>query len=119
MSDEPQRPTPGDGTAWGAYWTAQGMPWRTEPKIDGQRQQYLAQRRTITPNVERGIYPFRDEQSRIRLTRADVEWLVATHEIGAPAQDGDGLVLLYASVGPTGDWWMREGPDLRGADLRG
>jgi hypothetical protein len=27
MSDEPQRPTPGDGTAWGAYWTAQGMPW--------------------------------------------------------------------------------------------
>jgi hypothetical protein len=27
MTDEPQRPTPGDSTAWGAYWTAQGMPW--------------------------------------------------------------------------------------------
>ncbi len=28
MSDEPQRPTSTDDrNAWGAYWTAQGMPW--------------------------------------------------------------------------------------------
>jgi hypothetical protein len=27
MSDEPQRPTPDDSTAWGAYWTAQVRPW--------------------------------------------------------------------------------------------
>src|SRR5260221_14538801 len=27
MSDEPQRPTTDDSTAWGTYWTAQVRPW--------------------------------------------------------------------------------------------
>src|SRR5690242_16683077 len=87
------------------------MPWRTEPEIDEQRQGYIAQRRAIIPDEERGIYPFRDERGSIRLTRADVEWLLATH-VGE-----EGL------QGPV-DWAdprqrTRLGVDFRGADLGG
>ena len=95
--------------SWKDYWTAQGMPWRTESEIDGERQRYLAERRALRPDIEQGIYPFRDENGAIKLTRADVEWLLATHE-------SRGL------RGPV-DWHdetqrEREGLDLRGADLR-
>jgi hypothetical protein len=97
-----QRPTTDDTEAWKVYWKAQGQPWRTEPEIDNERQKYLAERHRITPNIEQGIYPFKD----IRLSRADVEWLLATHENGR---------------GPI-DWsdesqHKRVGLDLRGADL--
>jgi uncharacterized protein YjbI with pentapeptide repeats len=97
-----QRPANDDKEAWKGYWKAQGQPWRTEPEIDGERQQYLAERRSITPNIEQGIYPFKD----IKLSRADVEWLLTTHENGR---------------GPV-DWshesqHERQGLDLRGADL--
>lgn len=112
MSDEsPQRPTSNDDReGWMAYWAEQGMPWRTEPEIGEERQRYLAKRRAVTPDSERGIYPFRDENGSITLTRADVEWLLATHE-------SDGM------RGPV-DWddvnqRERQGLDLRGADLRG
>src|SRR2546422_11418207 len=70
-----QRPANDDKEAWKAYWKEQGQPWRTEPEIDAVRQKYLAERRAIVPDIEKGIYPFKD----IRLTRADVEWLLATH----------------------------------------
>src|SRR5260370_14873490 len=83
MSDEqPQRPTDDNRAAWRAYWAALDMPWRTEPEIDAARQAYLAERRAVTPDIERGLYPFRDENGSIKLTRADVEWLLATHESG-------------------------------------
>src|SRR6266480_7180051 len=99
-----QRPTTSDPEAWKAYWKAQGQPWRTEPEIDAERQKYLAERRSIIPNIEQGIYPFKN----IKLTRADVDWLLATHENGQ---------------GPI-DWSdesqrKREGLDLRGANLQG
>ncbi len=82
---------------------AQGYPWRTEPEIDAARQKYLAERRKIKPDITEGKYPFKD----IELTRADIEWLLVTHENG---------------LGPV-DWSdtqqkEREGLDLRGADLR-
>src|SRR5437660_140687 len=98
-----QRPTTDDPNAWKAYWKTQGQPWRTEPEIDGDRQKYLTERRAIVPDIEQGIYPFRD----IKLSRTDVEWLLATHENGR---------------GPV-DWndrhqRDREGLDMRGADLR-
>lgn len=104
MSEQPQRPTTDDRDAWRAYWTAVGMPWRTEPEIAEERQHYLAERRAITPDIEQGIYPFKD----IKLIRADVEWLLATHEGGR---------------GPV-DWSdekqrTRGGVDVRGADVRG
>lgn len=96
----------GDFETWNAYWTAQGQPWRTESEIVEERQRYLAERRKVKPNTARGIYPFKG----IELTRADVEWLLATHE-------SDGM------LGPV-DWdepsqRKRVGLDLRGALLRG
>ncbi|GAC1566126.1 MAG: hypothetical protein NVS2B2_38500 [Ktedonobacteraceae bacterium] len=77
--------------------------WRTEPEIAHERQNFLRQRLKIPPNIQQGIYPFKD----VQLTRADIEWLLATHEQGR---------------GPI-DWSdhsqrARQGIDLRGADLR-
>jgi uncharacterized protein YjbI with pentapeptide repeats len=88
---------------WHAYWQEKGFPWRTEPEIDAKRQEELSKCRAIVPDIEKGIYPFKG----IHLERADVEWLLVTHE------DGDGPV----------DWSdksqrEREGLDLHGADLR-
>jgi uncharacterized protein YjbI with pentapeptide repeats len=102
---EPQRPTDDNREAWRVYWQAADMPWRTEPEIEAERQAYLAERRAVTPNFRNGVYPFRD----LRLTRADVEWLLATHE-------------SRGIRGPV-DWnderqHGREGLDLRGANLR-
>src|SRR5689334_19580138 len=96
------RPSTADKEAWRAYWEKHGQPWRTEPEIETERQQYLEEHRQITPDIKEGIYPFKD----IKLTRADVEWLLATHENGR---------------GPV-DWSdtnqrTRVGIDLCGADL--
>ncbi|HLX57786.1 MAG TPA: hypothetical protein VKR83_12240 [Ktedonobacteraceae bacterium] len=98
-----QHPAHDDKEGWKVYWQAQGQPWRTEPEIDVARQKYLDDRRSIKPDIEQGIYPFKD----IQLSRADVEWLLATHENGR---------------GPV-DWHDesqrdRDGLDLRGADLQ-
>lgn len=84
-------------------WQTSIRVWQTEPVISHERQIYLEQRRALVPNVTTGTYSFRD----IALTRADIEWLLATHEGG---------------LGPV-DWHdpsqsNRLGLDLRGADLR-
>src|SRR5579883_808069 len=73
-----QRPSTNDPNDWKAYWEQQSQPWRTEPEIDGERQKYLEERRSIKPDTLTGIYPFKG----IRLSRADVEWLLATHDNG-------------------------------------
>jgi hypothetical protein len=105
MSDKIPRPTKNDDRdAWRAYWQVQSMPWRTEPEVNEERQAYLAERRAVEPDIEQGIYPFTD----VKLDRADVEWLLATHE-------SDGM------QGPV-DWsdqrqQTRAGLDLRGAVL--
>jgi hypothetical protein len=98
----PQHPLPSDREAWSVYWQVKGQRWRTEPEIDIRRQECLAQRRIILPDIEQGIFPFKD----LKLSRADVEWLLATHENGR---------------GPV-NWsdesqWQRTGLDLRGADM--
>jgi uncharacterized protein YjbI with pentapeptide repeats len=77
--------------------------WRTEPEIDNERKAYLAEKLAIPPDSQRGRYPFRG----IALNRADVEWLLITHE---------------KQRGPV-DWGDKQqqtrlGLDLRGADLR-
>ncbi len=64
-----QRPATDDPKAWKAYWSQRGQLWRTEPEIDVERQKYLAERRAIVPDVEQGIYRFKD----VILSRADVE----------------------------------------------
>ncbi len=90
--------------AWRLYWEAQGQLWRTEPEIDEARQHSLMERRAIVPDLDDGIYPFKG----IKLNRADVEWLLATHE------NGQGPLHWYDDI-QNG----RHGLDLRGADLRG
>jgi uncharacterized protein YjbI with pentapeptide repeats len=77
--------------------------WRTEPEIELERQKFLSERLAIEPDVKSGIYPFKD----IKLTRADIEWLLANHEKGRGPVDWS-------------DEYQRErsGIDLRGADLR-
>jgi uncharacterized protein YjbI with pentapeptide repeats len=98
----PQRLSSKDRTAWVGYWQEKGQPWRTEPEIDEERQKYLAERRTIPFDIEKGIYPFQD----VKLSRADVEWLLARHENGRGPVD----YLDQSHV-------RREGIDLRGANL--
>jgi len=98
-----QRPTNDDKVAWKVYWKQQGQPWRWEPEIDTKRQKYLDERRGVTPVVAQGFYLFKN----VKLSRADVEWLLATHERNE-----------RASI----DWSdenqrERQGLDLRGADL--
>lgn len=99
-----QRPATHDLQGWHDYWQAQHYLWRTEPEIDDARKEFLAGCRAVRPDVKQGIYPFKD----VRLSRADVEWLLATH------QHGQGPV----------DWYdvsqrMRSGLDLCGANLVG
>jgi hypothetical protein len=115
MSDQPneatgippqaEHPAHDDRRGWRTYWLNRGQPWRVEPEIDQERQAYLSERQAITPDLQQGIYPFRD----VKLTLADVEWLLATHED-------------YGWRGPV-DWCdeyqqARDGLDLRGADVR-
>src|SRR4051794_30444780 len=70
---------PTSAEEWREYWQAKGFPWeRTEPEIDTKRQEELSKHRALTPNIQQGIYPFRG----MKLSRADVEWLLATHEDG-------------------------------------
>lgn len=109
MTNEPEqreatisRPATDDRDAWQAYWAAHGQSWRAEPEVPAARARTLARKRGSQPDVARGIYPF----VGMRLSRADVEWLLATHE---------------NARGPV-DWSdptqrERDGLDLRGADL--
>src|SRR5579884_323871 len=96
---QPSRPHRDDRDGWRDYWQKMGQPWRTEPEIDAKRQRYLAERRAIVLDIERGIYPFKD----LKLSRADVEWLRATHENGR---------------GPV-DWEDESQRERKGLDLRG
>src|SRR5436305_4878595 len=110
MSDQDGRqaiatplPSTEDNGAWKVYWQTQGQPWRTMPEIDAKRQEELAQYRKIAPDIERGIYPFKG----MKLSRADVEWLLAMHMNGHRLADEND--------------WRQPGPDgldLRGANLR-
>ena len=84
------------------YWEENNQTWRTEPEIDEKRQKFLTERRAIVPDINTGIYPFRG----MKLSRADVEWLLATHEHGRGPID-------WSDEGQR----EREGLDLRGADL--
>lgn len=104
QSIAPSRPQADDHNGWRDYWKKLGQPWRTESEIDPERQQFLKQRRVIVPDIAKGIYPFKD----VKLGRADVEWLLATHDSGrGPVNWSDESQR------------EREGLDLRGANLCG
>src|SRR3954453_18086216 len=73
-------PPADDHEAWKIYWKASGQPWRTEPENSIKRQQELAQHRAIMPDIQGGIYPFKG----MKLSRADVEWLLAVLDDRGP-----------------------------------
>jgi uncharacterized protein YjbI with pentapeptide repeats len=96
----PASPAPTHNTEiWQAYWKQQGQPWRSEPPIDEERQQYLASCLQGSIDIAQGKYPFKG----MRLSRADVEWLLAAQ----------------AQVSADGDSSRKSLPglDVRGADL--
>jgi hypothetical protein len=98
------RPANDDPEAWKAYWKERGQPWRTEPEIDAVRQALLTERRSIPPDIKQGIYPWKD----LKLSRADVEWLLATHEHGRGP-------VLWEEEQDKAAYERRIGLDLRGA----
>jgi uncharacterized protein YjbI with pentapeptide repeats len=91
------------GSMWPRHWTTHGQPWRTEPEIDAERRTLLGRLRASPPSVAQGHYPLRG----MRLTRADVEWLLATH-------DDERGPVRWSDVAQR----QRRGLDLRGAVLR-
>jgi uncharacterized protein YjbI with pentapeptide repeats len=95
------RPLKDDRAAWLAYWQEQNQPWRTEPEISPARRAELEKCRALVPDVEKGIYPFKG----MKLDRADVEWLLATHD-GGPVKRSNEKERVH------------EGLDVRGADLQ-
>ncbi len=98
------RPLVADRAEWLAYWKSVDQPWRTEPEIDVERQQYLTQRLTIQVDLDEGIYQFKG----VKLNRADIEWLLVQHENGRGPVDACDPEHLN-----------RVGIDLRGADVHG
>jgi hypothetical protein len=116
QQSQPQRPTRDDDREethdeliFRAYRMLQGTHPRTEPEIDAARQAYLAERRAIKPDIVRGIYPFKDVEPK--LTRADIEWLLKTH-------DGGRGPVVWDEEKDKPDDERCVGLDLRGADLR-
>ena len=74
------RPTNKDVWAWREYWEQRGQPWRREVEIDVERQKFLEEFRS-----RRKAY-WNDS----KLSRADIEWLLATHNNGrGPIDWGD------------------------------
>ena len=96
-------PTSNDPKAWKSYWDAKGQEWRTEPEIDLERQKELAHCLTLIPDIDKGVYPFKG----VKLSRADVEWLLAE------SPNGQELVDNEDENRPE-----RTGIDLRGAHLQ-
>lgn len=88
--------------SWNDYWArVHGQHWRTEPEISAERQASIA---------VWGAYGRHADGHRVRLTRADVEWLLANHRSAGMV----GPVNAHDPAQRT-----RPGIDLRGADLRG
>ncbi len=90
---------PYNRSPWHAYWRERGQEWRIEPEISQERQVMLAAHLAVPAHD----YPFGD----MELTRADVEWLLATHHGGRGPVKWDDK-----------QDFRREGLDLRGAILR-
>jgi uncharacterized protein YjbI with pentapeptide repeats len=94
------QPASSDREGWQRCWAERGWPWRREPEIAPPRKAELTQRRAIPVDMDQGIYPF----GGVTLTRADIEWLLATH-------DGRRGPVDWNDVSQR----TREGLDLRGA----
>jgi uncharacterized protein YjbI with pentapeptide repeats len=109
MQDQPSSPaSPApapDTETWQAYWKQQGQPWRSEPPIDQERQQLLASCLQKGVDIEQGKYPFKS----MRLSRADIEWLLAAEEEKS----------VRERTGGDHSRKPEPGLEVRGADLSG
>src|SRR5215472_12710943 len=65
-------------TSWHNYWLQHHQSWRCEPMISAERQTFLRQCLALSADIAYGYFPFKD----ISLSRADIEWLLATHDQG-------------------------------------
>ena len=99
-----QRPVSDSDEEWSVFWKTQNQDWRIKREISSERQAYLAKCCKIKSNHKKGSYPFKG----IELERADIEWLLATHENGRGYVDWNDQSHRYS-----------EGLDVRGADLSG
>lgn len=99
-----RHPTIDDKVLMNMYWEQQGQPWRTEPEIDAERQKFLEERRRRVLKGNKLFSPLKD----VPLNRADIEWLLATHENGRGPLDWDDV-----------EQRKRNGLHLYGVDLRG
>jgi uncharacterized protein YjbI with pentapeptide repeats len=104
----PTRPATNDPATWKGYWEELNQFWRTEPEISQERQQEIKKRRAIVPDMQQGNYPFKG----IPLTRADIEWLLATHNKGHDPFNQS------STIGTKKEGLELRGADLHGADLR-
>lgn len=96
--------------AWCRHWAAHGQRWRFEPEIDETRQKELDDCLKIVPDIEQDMYPFKG----MKLSRADVEWLLERHEVSCP----DGQIKPWPDI--LANWVpFRPGQAKRGLDLRG
>lgn len=103
MNQDIQLPPMGtDKETWKWYWTSRGEPWRVEAEISDSRKDFLKQRRLVKPDIYEGMYPF----SGIELHRADIEWLLSTHEDG-------GIIGPIQPSNPLHSG--RQGLDMRGS----
>ena len=97
-----------DRETWRAYWSERGQPWRTEPQIDSGRQEQLTAALAVTVDIEQSVFPFKGT----RLSRADVEWLIAENAQVEESKDD------HSRAKDDGQQPLEEyGLDLRGADL--
>lgn len=90
---------------WSHYWATSGQSWRREPEITKDLQRHLASHLLIPPDTYSGIFPFKDVKPR--LSRADIEWLLANHASGELS--GPAMVEDYQKP--------KDGLDLRGTNL--
>lgn len=105
VTESPVRPVNGDSESWNKYWTVLGQSWRREPEISEGRKGFLRTCLAVEDSLVKGVYKFKD----VKLTRADVEWLLSNHNGGSgPVQlkESENAMEAYLS-----------GLDLRGADL--
>src|SRR5215469_4255452 len=106
-SQVPPRPATNGLTDWKAYWKEMHQPWRTDPEISQERQRELKERLDNVHDIRGSTYPFKGMFEGMKLTRADIEWLLATHHRGlGPINESD--IIDTESLGL----------DLSGVDLR-
>jgi uncharacterized protein YjbI with pentapeptide repeats len=104
-ASEPSQLSASDDVEWWIqHWKAQGEPWRMEPEIDIKRQDELQTLRATFIDISHNVYPFHN----FPLSRADIEWLLSTHE-----SEGQRGPVLYDDERQ----WRRKGIDISGANL--